>query len=241
MSRRPTAFIGDAHLLRGEAVTADFVRFLAGAPSRFERLVLVGDIFDLWLARPHLHEEHHVQVLAALARATAEGLPVDYAVGNRDYGVETLPAAPLARVATHLLPEPGDRPAWIAEHGDLVNDADRNYRAWRAFSRSALVLGAFLRLPGPVGVPLSLWVERRLRTTNLAYKRRFPAEHVEAHAARLFETTGARFLVLGHFHEERRLAAGGGEVLVLPDWKRSRRHLEWRPGVARMEFVPSLD
>jgi UDP-2,3-diacylglucosamine pyrophosphatase LpxH len=240
--------VGDAHLVAGEAeATAAFTRFLDGAPDRFERLVLVGDIFDLWLARPHLHEEHHVLVLAAVARAVAAGLPVDYVVGNRDFGVESLPGHPFARVAVVTLGSLPPRTAadWVAEHGDLVNEDDRQYRAWRSLARSRPVLGSFLRLPGRVGVPASQWLERRMRTTNLAWKRRFPTEHARRHAASLFARTGARFLVLGHFHQELRIAADAGEVIVLPDWKRSRRHAEWlpsrRPGDApTMEFAESL-
>ena len=221
-------------------MTADFVAFLASAPAKFERLVLVGDIFDLWIARPHLHEAHHLEVLAALQRARQQGLKVDYAVGNRDYAVETLPGRPFDRVAVETLHEPGPNPAWLAEHGDLVNDEDQQYRAWRSLSRSPPVLGGFLALPRGIALPVSQWLERRMRTTNLAYKRRFPTEHVERRAARLLGETRARFLVLGHFHQELRQLVTGGEAVVLPDWKRTRRHLEWDPQTGLMTFVESL-
>lgn len=82
-----------------------------------------------------------------------------------------------------------------------------------------------------------------MRTTNLAYKRDFPTEQARHRASRLFEKTGARFLVLGHFHQELRFAAGAGEVLVLPDWKRSPRHAEWVAddgGHGLMRFEDSL-
>jgi UDP-2,3-diacylglucosamine pyrophosphatase LpxH len=155
--------------------------------------------------------------------------------------VETLAGAPFDRVVTELLAAPGSSPAWVAEHGDLVNVDDRQYRRWRAASRSRLVLGSYLRLPGPLGLPLSRWIERRLRTTNLAYRRSFPTDHAVRRAASHFESSGARFLVLGHFHQELRFPAGPGEVLVLPDWKRARRHAEWHPGPAggAMRFVDS--
>ena len=177
-------------------------------------------------------------MIEALGRARDAGLPVDYAVGNRDYAVETY-RGPFDRVASETLAQPGGAPAWLAEHGDLVNDDDRQYRRWRTFSRSRPILGAYLALPGAVGLPLSQWLERRMRTSNLAYKRRFPAEHVGRRAGRLLGETGARWLVLGHFHQELRQAVQGGEALVLPDWKRSRRHLEWDPVAGTMEFKDS--
>jgi UDP-2,3-diacylglucosamine pyrophosphatase LpxH len=225
----PVAFVGDSHLLAGDEATPAFVRFVAASVGRFERLVLVGDVFDLWIARGRLHEEHHRRALEAIREARARGLAVDYAVGNRDYGVETLPDAPFDRIATETLRDPSATPAWVAEHGDLVNADDLQYRRWRAFSRSAPVLGTFLALPAAVSVPLSQWLERRMRTTNLDHKRAFPTGHALRRARFHFEESGARYLVLGHFHQELRLDAAPGEVLVLPDWKRARRHAEWHP------------
>ena len=236
----PTAFIGDSHFLPGDAVVDLFLEFLGTAPSRFERLVLAGDIFDLWLARTRLHEEHHLLVLSALAEARTRGLIVDYVVGNRDFGVEDLPGAPFDRIATHLLAEAGEAPTWICEHGDLINRSDRQYRAWRAFSRSSPVLGTFLRLPPAVSLPASRWLERRMRTTNLAYKRAFPHEQARGSAELHFERTGARALILGHFHQELRFPAGAGEVLVLPSWKVAQRHAELDPATKELRFVESL-
>ena len=236
---RPTAFVGDSHLLPDDGSTEAFLGFLESAPGRFARLVLVGDIFDLWIARRRLHDQHHDSVLAALQRARERGLAIDYAVGNRDYLVESLPGSPFDRVGTVELLDTSDSPAWVAEHGDLINEDDTSYRRWRRFSRSRIVLGLFLALPSPVARRLSLWLERRLRTTNLAYKRRFPEEHALRRAAGHVRHHGIRFVVLGHFHQELRLRAQDAEILVLPDWKRSRRHLEWDPDSGTMTFVAS--
>jgi hypothetical protein len=51
---------------------------------------------------------------------------------------------------------------------------------------------------------------------------------VRAYAARLL-LPGDDALVLGHFHMERELEPPPARVLVLPDWKSSRRHLRIGP------------
>ncbi|MEM7245937.1 MAG: hypothetical protein AAF533_11380 [Acidobacteriota bacterium] len=234
----PVAFIGDSHLLPDESSVPEFIEFLRTAPGRYSRLVLLGDIFDLWIARPAFHDDHHEEVLAAFHEAEQAGFPIDYTVGNRDYAVETLRPSPFDRVEPEVLAERPEQPRWLAEHGDLVNQDDRQYQGWRRFSRSRFVLGPVCCLPSFIGKPLSLWLERKMRTTNLAYKRRFPLEHVQRRAAAQFAETGARHLVLGHFHEERHHEVEGGEVWVLPDWKRSHRHLEWDG--ESMRFAPSF-
>jgi hypothetical protein len=70
-------------------------------------------------------------------------------------------------------------------------------------------------------------VERKMRTTNVDMKREFPEALVWEYASRHLESPSAA-VVLGHFHVEKELHAGsteGGGVFVLPEWKRSRRHL----------------
>jgi len=84
-------------------------------------------------------------------------------------------------------------------------------------------------------------LEQRLRGANLAFKGSFPEETVRAYAAPWI-ACGHDAVVLGHFHTERdiRVEAGGrtGRVLVLPEWRESRRHLRATPA-GEIEFVDS--
>ena len=71
-------------------------------------------------------------------------------------------------------------------------------------------------------------MERRLRSSNLEFKGQFPETAVRDYAATLLgENDDA--LVLGHFHLELDLAPPPHRVLVLPEWKGSRRHLRVTP------------
>ena len=77
-----------------------------------------------------------------------------------------------------------------------------------------------------------------MRSSNLGFKREFPEQEVRAYAAPHL-AAGNDVVVLGHFHVEKDLACDpAGRILVLPDWKSSRRHLEVRPGGA-IRFVDS--
>ena len=71
-----------------------------------------------------------------------------------------------------------------------------------------------------------------------AVKREFPEAMVRGYAAARFRA-GHDIVVLGHFHIEKDLAGeAGGRILVLPEWKGSRRHLEIDPSVT-VAFVDS--
>ncbi|HKQ60774.1 MAG TPA: UDP-2,3-diacylglucosamine diphosphatase [Candidatus Polarisedimenticolaceae bacterium] len=223
---RTLAFVGDVHLEAGDPALPEFLALLERLRSSAARLVLMGDLFDLWIGRAELEGPHHRAVAAKLAELRAAGVVVRYLEGNRDYRV----AARHAGAAFDDAGSQGISEAWggrrlFAVHGDLVNRADRQYRTWRRVSRAAPVWGAFHRLPARWRLALVRRLERRLRSTNLGFKRRFPEDAVRAFAAGPL-AHGYDAVVLGHFHVERELVAGAGRIFVLPEWKGSRRHLE---------------
>jgi hypothetical protein len=85
-------------------------------------------------------------------------------------------------------------------------------------------------------------IEQRLRGSNRSFKASFPEDAVRAYAAGRL-SNGHDTVVLGHFHVEKDLVAKApsapGRILVLPEWKGSRRHLRCgRDG--SIKFEPSL-
>ena len=231
---RPTGdlvFIGDVHLERKDEALEDFVAFLEGLRDSACRVVLMGDLFNLWIGDPGLERPHHVAVSSALRKLRASGIVVQYIEGNRDYrigvrhGGSTFDAVSAEgfeeRFAGHRI--------WAA-HGDLVNPADRQYRAWRRVSRSGVVWALFRLLPSRWRAKLADSLERKFRATNLAFKQRVPDDQVRDYGER-YHARGFDRVVLGHFHVERDLPVsdGAARVLVLPEWKGSRRHLRVSP------------
>ena len=82
-----------------------------------------------------------------------------------------------------------------------------------------------------------------MRSSNVEFKQEFPEAAVRAYAGRFLEA-GHDAVVLGHFHVERDLQVPAsrdgktGRILVLPEWKESRRHLRVAPDGA-IDFVDS--
>ena len=232
-------FVGDVHL-EAEGPDLDaFLAFLTRLPATASRLVLAGDLFNVWLGDRDLERPHQTAVIAKLGELRRRGLAVRYLEGNRDYRVAgayvgtALDDAP----AQGLVERFGGR-SIFAIHGDLANEDDRQYRSWRAFSRSAPVWGAFSALPTSARLRLADRIETAMRASNARFKADFPEEVVRRYAARFLEA-GHDTVVLGHFHVERTLEVGSaGRVFVLPEWKQSRRHL--RVGAeGTMGFVSS--
>ncbi len=229
--RDELACIGDVHLDCGDVDLPPFLAFLETLAARAGHLVFLGDLFNLWIGARGLERPHQAAVLDRLARARERGVVLTYVEGNRDYRVASGKAADVFhRIATEALEvEWAGRRLHVA-HGDLVNVADRQYRAWRRISRSRTFWALVAILPARTRLRLAEGLERRMRTTNLRMKRSFPEERVRAYGAAALGT-GCDAVVLGHFHEEHRLDAEEppGSIFVLPDWKSSRRYLRVGP------------
>jgi UDP-2,3-diacylglucosamine hydrolase len=227
--RGDLVFIGDVHLDRDDPDLDAFLAFLDGLRARTERVVLMGDLFNLWIGRRDMEQLHHRRVIDKLAELRADGIAVRYVEGNRDYRIGPAYAGRELSAATDRgFTEVHGGRRLFAIHGDLVNVEDRQYRTWRRLSRSRLFWGAFNLVPARTRGRLADDLERKMRSTNLAYKQDFPEDLVRRYAAERL-AAGHDAVVLGHFHIEKDLAAHEpsppGRILVLPEWKGSRRHL----------------
>jgi len=225
--------IADSHMIRHDEELGRFVACLESLSGNTAILYLLGDIFNIWLGSRRLEMDHMGPVLDALRRLAASGTRLRYVEGNRDF-----------HVAAGYLGDPfeavvsdgeegafGGRRFWLT-HGDLVNEADRQYRLWRRISKSRAVWAAFSALPSRVGLGIGNALETRLRGTNVRHKSYFPQHACEAYGRRLI-ASGFDRVLLGHIHIERvlDLDAGGrsGRLIVLPDWRSSHRYLRFGP------------
>ena len=230
-------FVGDVHLDRDDPELPAFLSYLEGLARSAGRVVLMGDLFNLWLADPRLEQDHHRIVLDALRALRGAGTELHYLEGNRDYRVRSthLGATFDAVSDDGLLEEWAGRRIWAA-HGDLVNLRDAQYRLWRRVSRSDPMWGLFSAIPRRRRFAIAERIESRMRSTNTGMKKEFPEALVRAYAETRF-AEGADAVVLGHFHDERDLVAGSRRILVVPAWKESYRHL--RIGAdGRMQLEP---
>lgn len=227
--RGDLVFIGDVHLERDDAELPAFLALLDRLALTASRLVLLGDLFNLWIGQQKLEQPHQTAVLNKLAELRRRGLTVRYVEGNRDYwvGSHYVGRALDEASSTGLVEQMGGHRIF-AIHGDLVNPADRPYRLWRRISRSSPVRLAFNGMPRRLRLQLANLLEMRLRSTNARFKRHFPEAQVRSYAARWL-SAGYDAVVLGHFHAEHDLPSAAGRVLVLPDWKSTRRCLRATP------------
>lgn len=220
-----TALLADAHLGGPGGPAAPLLAELAELPGKAERLLLLGDLFQVWVGHRKFETADVAAVVEALAGLRQGGIEVVYLEGNRDFFLAgSRYARAFDTVATEYAFDTGGR-RYLAVHGDGLDDQDWKYRFWRRLSKSGPSRVAARAIPGPVARRIVHGTERALAQTNFKHKVRIPEEVIRSYATRRLGE-GYDALLLGHFHEERRWNVPGGEVWLLDAWFRSRR-LEW--------------
>lgn len=220
------AVVADAHLGGYGGAAEPLLGQLERLPEEgCERLLLLGDLFQVWVGLPRFETEEIRRVTDVLRDLRHRGVAIDYVEGNRDFFLAgSVYEEAFDRLAEELdVTVDGRR--YLAVHGDGLDDADRRYRLWRRFSKSTPVRFFMRTLPGAIARRLVAGTEQRLAETNFKHKIRIPEEVIRAYARRRL-AEGYDELLLGHFHEERRWRVPTGTVWLLEAWFTSRR-VEW--------------
>jgi UDP-2,3-diacylglucosamine pyrophosphatase LpxH len=222
----PVAVIADSHLGGPGGVAGPLVEQVLGVAERGgERLVLLGDLCQVWVGYPQYETPDVRAVIDAVGAIRRRGVRVDYVEGNRDFFLARGPyRTAFDSVGTEVAFEAGGV-RYLAVHGDGLNDRDRQYLAWRWLSKSPPVRLVVRSLPRGLVRRMVDSTERKLSNTNFKHRVRIPEDAIRRYGERRL-AEGHDVLLLGHFHEARSWPVAGGEVRLLEAWYTSRR-VEW--------------
>lgn len=208
--------LSDLHLGPGTPGTlARLGRHLADTPA--QAVLLLGDIFEVWVGDDARQEPFEAEVTAVL-RAAAQHKALYFMHGNRDFLVG---ADLLADTGMTALPDPslldafGQR--WLLAHGDAQCLDDTAYQAFRRQVRAPDWQAQFLAQPLATRQALA----RQMREgSRAAQASQLMSTDLDADACRaLLHEAGAATLIHGHTHRPAVHDLGGGlQRVVLSDW-----------------------
>jgi UDP-2,3-diacylglucosamine hydrolase len=224
------AVLTDAHLGGPGGDLADgaqtFLEQLRALPGQgCERLVLLGDIFHVWVGYPRFETAEIAAVVPELRALRRAGVRVEYIEGNRDFYLADGAYADAFDAVMHEAPIAAGGRHLLAVHGDGLNDRDRQYLFWRWLSKSAGIRLLVRNLPRALAHRLLHGTEKKLAQTNFKHRTEIPEEAIRRYGERRL-AEGFDELILGHFHEPRTWEVAGGTVRLLEAWFTSRR-VEW--------------
>lgn len=220
----------DAHLSEGDGALPVFLEWLRSfEEAQVPTLVLLGDLFRVWIGLPSAQTPEQEKVLGCLGSLALKGRSVVYLAGNRDYFAEVSGRrAGLSVLDSWDLEVPGGSKMRF-EHGHLVNSSDKRYLRWHSLTRSFPAKAAFRALPSVWQKGLARKLEERLSGTNVMYKNYEPALELERWASRL-KSEGVNAAVLGHFHVDVVKEVGGLAVRFVPQFREEGLHLRIAAG-----------
>jgi len=227
--RSRTVVVSDLHLPADPSPAFDWLEDLleraARSPSE-TRVVVLGDLFDVWVSDAQLRARAWSRAVAAIAATTARGVDVLVAHGNRDYmlGARFASVTGCRIVAGGLRLALAGRDALLL-HGDELCTRDLPYQRAKRWLRHPLTRGFLRVLPARA----ALFLAARARAQSRAVQSRGTRDSYEATAAAIeaaFATSSCDVLVHGHVHRAARTPFGGTrEVLVLPAFDEAGVHL----------------
>ncbi len=216
-------FLSDLHLDHPDSPTLTaFAQYLQHSPA--QALVVLGDLFEVWVGDDALHISDGVeQRVAALLHQASLRMDVFILCGNRDFlmGPALMQACRAQALADpSVLQFAGQR--YLLTHGDALCLGDTDYLAFRQLSRSAAWQQQFLSQPLSQRQALA----RQMRMQSQAHQAAARAQGSTAwhdldtpaclqslHRAR------ADTMIHGHTHHPAtHLMAPGKTRWVLSDW-----------------------
>ncbi|MBS1205455.1 MAG: UDP-2,3-diacylglucosamine hydrolase [Proteobacteria bacterium] len=143
-----TLFIADLHLQTEEpAITAGFLRFLAGEARQADALYILGDLFEAWIGDDDPNPLHQ-QIASAIKSLIESGVPCYFIHGNRDFllgkrfarqsGMQLLTEAKVLDLYGRNV---------LIMHGDTLCTDDAGYQAFRKKVHTPWIQTLFLALP----------------------------------------------------------------------------------------------
>lgn len=210
-------FVSDLHLGEDLPRTTDaFFEHLRGTPA--DAVVILGDLFELWVG-DDMAARGHTKVLVERLAQAASRLPLAFMTGNRDFlaGTGLLVASGMTG-----LPDPTvcvfGHQRLLLSHGDALCVDDLPYQALRTTVRDPAWQAAFLAKP--LDERMRFAADLRRASQGRGAFDGEPAVDVDmATAAAWLHAFGAAELVHGHTHRPASHGiAPGLKRHVLSDW-----------------------
>jgi UDP-2,3-diacylglucosamine hydrolase len=212
-------FVSDLHIAAPDDPRATlFVRFLKDlrGGQNASHLILMGDIFDLWIAA-HGYFIHKYQIITdEIVRLRDEGVEIHYFEGNHDLYLRRYWGDEIG-LTVHEGPaymELGHQTVRV-EHGDQMDPEDRGYRFLRWFLRTPPLKFLIPRLPGRLIVALgkkSSATSRVYTSESKTITRDETIKKIRTHAEKVYDEMPFNLLISGHVHVRDQYLVQDGQI-----------------------------
>ena len=212
-------FVSDLHIGSPTDARAElFLEFLAGlhGGENTSHLILMGDIFDLWVAAHSYFVDKYQSITDEIVRLRDEGVEIHYFEGNHDLYLRHYWGEQVG-LTVHEGPayfDFGHQKVRI-EHGDQMDPDDRGYRFLRWFLRTPPLKFLMPRLPGRLVVAIgkkSSQSSRVYTSETKTISREDTIRKIRTHAEKVYGETPFNLIISGHVHVRDQYLVQDGQV-----------------------------
>ena len=203
--------VADAHLADGQELDGDFSAMLEALSRTDHDVVFLGDIMDLWIAKPRYEKGCH-QAFIRWCRAESARRKLFFVEGNHEFFVASRHKDVFTMATTGSL-RLGDA---LFVHGHAIQGKPWSFNRW-FIPLSKSWLGSLVLTLMPCGQAFARRVKRSLGNRHPTPV--LPEEEVRRWAASLAAKGELHELFLGHFHKRGDFTVGGLRCHALPAWK----------------------
>ena len=228
-----TVVISDIHLGTYGCHAPELLAYLKSIQP--EKLILNGDIIDIWQFRKRFFPKSHIQVLKRIIELSIKGTEVYYITGNHDESLRRFSDVHMGKIhlVDKLVMNLDGKKAWIF-HGDVF-DASIQHTKWIAKLGGwgydfLIVLNRFIN-----------WVLQKLGKEKYSLSKKIKnsvkkavkyISDFEKVAADLAIENGYKYVICGHIHQPKMVqkVSKNGTCLYLNsgDWVENLTALEYK-------------
>ncbi len=195
-----TIFISDIHLHEeNKELTQLFLNLLNALPKALDALYILGDLFELWLGDDAM-SSYQQSIVNAIRDRTAEGLPIYFMHGNRDFLINTIFAkqSGVQLLAEHVVIDLYGKKTLLL-HGDTLCTEDRQYQKYRKIVRHSFIQKLFLLIPVNIRKKIANHIRQRSKNYTSQVKLNLIDANNDA-AIKLMQKNKVLQLIHGHTH-----------------------------------------
>jgi len=201
-------FLSDVHYRRGETEGERlFLKFLHKKAHLFDRIYILGDLFEFYLGYPHFFYKEHRRVISYLKLLSLWGKKIYMIEGNHEFGFKETEKFLNIKVykKSHVAHIDG-RYVYL-EHGDLINKKDWRHILCQYVLKSPAILYVFKKIHPSVMMKLSHIAsslsKNYLRAKNSAIEKMFVD-----YALKIMKKKDMDVVILAHIHQPLYLRKG---------------------------------
>lgn len=227
-------FVSDIHIEnKADPKARLFLSFLKGCNrGNCTHLVLLGDIFDFWIADHSVFVREYAEIIAEVERLRWEQVEIHYFEGNHDLHLKKFWRNQLG-CEVHEGPayfQLGEK-AFRVEHGDQMDPEDKGYLFLRWLLRTPALKVLAHRLPGTLVHKIgqrSSSTSRNYTSETKTISQNTAREKIRAHAEKVHSEKPFDYIVTGHVHvRDHCKLTSGAESWNLGTWLNEPGYLEF--------------